>query len=299
MGTGLKFLFEEEVIMNQGTILGSQIGKWIILAVVVAAFAALLTASVVRAQEGSATIEYAEDRTDPVATFTATDPEDDTVTWTVGGTDGQDFDISEDGVLTFDVGGDDAPDASVSPDFESPGDNGTDNTYEVTVTATSSDGADGENTDTEDVTVEVTDVAEDGEVTWTVAVGDHTAGDTLLTQFIVEADLAATVTDGDGIASDTNRYQWYRSSSRTSQGTAISGATTASYEVTSDDVGSYIRVVAYYYEERDPIQKSAYLVSDHRVLGVVPAGNDAPEFDPTTVDREVDEGDSGMNVGPE
>ena len=75
MGTGLKFLFEKEVIMKQGTILGSRIGKWIIFAVVVAAFAALLTASVVRAQEDSATIEYAENGTDPVATFTATDPE--------------------------------------------------------------------------------------------------------------------------------------------------------------------------------------------------------------------------------
>ena len=61
--------------MNQGTILGSQIGKWIILAVVVAVFAALLTASVVRAQEDSTAIEYAENGTDPVATFTATDPE--------------------------------------------------------------------------------------------------------------------------------------------------------------------------------------------------------------------------------
>ena len=81
---------------------------------------------------------------------------------------------------------------------------------------------------------------------------------------------------------------------------AISGATTASYEVTSDDVGSYIRVVALAYAETatPTEQKSVYLVSDHRVLGVVPAGNDAPEFDPTTVDREVNEGDSGMNVGP-
>ena len=36
MGTGLKFLFEEEVTMKQGTNLGSQIGRWIILAAVVA-----------------------------------------------------------------------------------------------------------------------------------------------------------------------------------------------------------------------------------------------------------------------
>ena len=286
--------------MNQGTILGSQIGKWIILAVVVAAFAALLTASVVRAQELDGSIEYAEDRTDPVATFMATDPEGDTVTWSLEGDDEQDFDISEDGVLTFDVGGDnDNPDASVSPDFESPGDTGVNNIYEVTVTASSDDGEGSTNTDMEEVTVEVTDVAEDGEVTWTVAVDTHTAGDTLLTQFIVGADLEATVTDGDGIASDTERYQWYRSSSKSSQGTPIDNpsADPEDYTVVPDDVGSYIRVVAYYYEERDPIQKSEYLVSDHRVLGTAPAGNEAPEFDPTTVAREVNEGDSGMAVG--
>ena len=40
-----------------------------------------------------------------------------------------------------------------------------------------------------------------------------------------------------------------------------------------------------------------YLVSDHRVLGNFPAGNDAPEFDPTAVDREINEGDAGMAVG--
>ena len=69
--------------MNQGTILGSQIGRWIILAVVVAAFAALLTASVVRAQEDSTTIEYAENGTDAVTTLTATDPEGDMVIWSL------------------------------------------------------------------------------------------------------------------------------------------------------------------------------------------------------------------------
>ena len=61
--------------MNQRTILGSQMGKWITFAVVVAIFAALLTAGVVRAQEDSTTIKYAENGTDPVVTLTATDPE--------------------------------------------------------------------------------------------------------------------------------------------------------------------------------------------------------------------------------
>ena len=42
MGTGLKFLSKEEVIMKQGTILGSQMGRWIILAALVVVLGALL-----------------------------------------------------------------------------------------------------------------------------------------------------------------------------------------------------------------------------------------------------------------
>ena len=62
MGTGLKFLFEEEVTMNQGTILGSQIGRWIILAAVVALLGALLlTIRPVGAQDAPPTIRDAKD----------------------------------------------------------------------------------------------------------------------------------------------------------------------------------------------------------------------------------------------
>ena len=50
--------------MNQGTILGNQIGKWIILAVLVAVLAALLTAGVIRSDGHSTTIEYAENGKD-------------------------------------------------------------------------------------------------------------------------------------------------------------------------------------------------------------------------------------------
>ena len=99
--------------MNQGTILGSQIGKWLILVALVAAFAALLTASVVRAQEDSTTVEYAENGTDPVVTLSATDPEGDTINWmstALSGADAGDFEIDEDGMLKF----------SSPPDFEAP-----------------------------------------------------------------------------------------------------------------------------------------------------------------------------------
>ena len=77
-----------------------------------------------------------------VATYRATDPERDTVTWSVSGTDGDDFEISETGVLTF----------VDTPDFESPADANQDNDYLVTVEARD----EGSNTATLEVTVAVT-----------------------------------------------------------------------------------------------------------------------------------------------
>ena len=65
------------------------------------------------------------------------------------------------------------------------------------------------------------------------------------------------VTDGDGPAPVLNvRWQWYRSSSMTAMGTAIDGATEATYtatdEATDNDVGMYLRAVATYSDARGP-----------------------------------------------
>ena len=70
--------------------------------------------------EGEAPEEYAENGTGAVATFTAVDPEGESITWTVTGTDNDAFSI-ENGVLRF----------RSPPDFEGAGDN----TYVVTVEA--------------------------------------------------------------------------------------------------------------------------------------------------------------------
>jgi len=93
-------------------------------------------------------VEFAENGEGAVATFTATDPEDDEITWSLTGDDAADFAISDDGVLTF----------ATSPNYEAPADADTDNIYEVTVTATDDDGTplDG----THDVMIEVTNVEE-------------------------------------------------------------------------------------------------------------------------------------------
>ena len=94
---------------------------------------------------GPSSVDYAEDRTDAVATYTAVGPDADQATWTLEGDDADDFYISSAGELTF----------RRSPDFEAAADADTDNVYMVTVKAD-----DGENTAMRDVTVSVIDVEE-------------------------------------------------------------------------------------------------------------------------------------------
>ena len=72
--------------------------------------------------------DYDENGSGDVATYTADDPEDTTTfTWSLGGLDSGDFDITG-GVLAF----------KNAPDYERPADSGGNNHYEVTVEATDS-----------------------------------------------------------------------------------------------------------------------------------------------------------------
>ena len=95
--------------------------------------------------EGSSSIQVDEGSNLDVATYEATDPDSDTIVWSLSGADAGDFSISENGDLSF----------SSEPDYESPADSDENNVYEVTVRA----GA-GEKTSTLDVTVTVGDVNE-------------------------------------------------------------------------------------------------------------------------------------------
>ena len=95
---------------------------------------------------GPAAVDYAENGTAAVATYSATDPESATITWSLEGDDAADFEISAGGVLTF----------GSPPDYENPADADSDNVYEVTVKA-----SDGTNEDTLDVIITMTDVDED------------------------------------------------------------------------------------------------------------------------------------------
>ena len=244
MGTGLKFLFEEEVTMNQGTNLGSQIGRWIILAAVVALLGALLlTIRPVGAQSADGppqltivppnTVEHNENDDGPVYTFVATDPERRTIFWTLSGTDADDFMIAG-GVLKF----------KNAPDYEIPRDDTRENTpvatsdgtYEVTVRF-----SDGGNAAEHDMKVEVQDVGEAGEIMFSPL------------QPQVGTPLQAVIIDLDGVSTNTAGvpqadYQWAKSDTMTGTYTDISGATGATYTPTADDVGSYLQVTVTYLE---------------------------------------------------
>jgi len=81
---------------------------------------------------GPTGVDYAENGEGSVATYTATDPEDEAITWSSSGLDHALFSITA-GVLEF----------LTPPNYENPGDQGGDNVYEVEVVATDSSGASG------------------------------------------------------------------------------------------------------------------------------------------------------------
>ena len=66
--------------------------------------------------------------------------------------------------------------------------------------------------------------------------------------------------------------------------------------MTTEDVGMYLRVVAFY-NVGTGREETASLTSDYAGAGVPAQDNDAPEFSPASVTREVSEGKKGMTVG--
>ena len=142
-----------------------------LFAVLVMGLMFLLPGGLLQAQDNGP-IMYAENETDAVATFTADDPEDRMVYWSLATTndvsaiagietadndDADEFSISANGVLSF----------NFSPDFEMMMGGGTDNnsnTYKVVVIAADEPlGAANRELGYKKVTVNVTDVDEPGD----------------------------------------------------------------------------------------------------------------------------------------
>ena len=202
--------------------------------------------------EGDAPEKYAENGTGAVATFTATDPEGESIVWSLVGDDMGEFTI-ENGVLRF----------MSSPDFENAqGGLANDSVnYEVTVQA--SDG--GATPAMEEVTIEVTNVEEPGTVTLS----------TLQPQVGVE--IMATLADPDTITAEgTISWQWYRSNSPVTDATNGAGTTSSSYTPMLGDVGSVLRATAMYDDAEDE-DKTAQ-ENSYRSVRSAPNTNTDPLF---------------------
>ena len=203
------------------------------------------------------------------ARVTAMDPERDTLTYSLGGTDGASFDIdSSTGQIK-----------TKNPlDFE------TKSSYSVTVTARDRPVSDPDlQSDTITVNIGVTDEEEEGTITLSSV------------QPQVDTPLTATLKDPDGDVSAIT-WTWEKSTSRNNGWTVISGATSQSYTPVDGDVDNYLRVKADYTDRRGS-GKMAHIVSD-LVVRVEPPSNNAPSFSANTATRSVPENTPpGRNVG--
>ena len=199
-----------------------------------------------------------ENSSSMVASYTATDPERDTLTWSVSGND---FWISSRGQLYF----------HTPPSFEGQ------TTYQVTVTSTDDD----ETTPLAGslaVSVTVTDAEEEG----VVAITPLRGWVDVPTQFI------ADLTDDDGGVTGTT-WQWARSPNGRSSWRDIAGETSSSYTVTAADANQYLRATASY-EDRRGSNKTASAALTAPVRDARPATNTPPEF--TEDDDDTDAGRS-------
>ena len=223
------------------------------LAVLAVGLLFLLPGGHLQAQDGG-TIEYAENGTGAVATYTAVDPEGADVVWTLGGDDASDFKI-DNGVLMF----------KSPPDFEAPA-GGTDddsNTYNVTVQA--GDGRTDANTmGMEMVTVTVSNVDEPGTVILTTL------------QPVDGEAITATLTDPDGTPNGTPEWQWANSDSADGTYAEIEGATRATYQPVPADKNKFLRATVTYTDLQGS-DKTARVVSANMVLAARSA-NTAPAF---------------------
>ena len=197
---------------------------------------------------GTSAIDFAENGTARVASFTARDPERRSIRWSLGGRDADRFTISR-GALRF----------KRLPNHEDPHSAlegaglAERNVYRVTLEASGG---------THDVAVRVTDVDEPGTVSM-----DRP-------QPQVDRPLSVSLLDEDeGVAAE--RWQWARSEDGTTW-TDIEGATSPKRSPAPDDVGMYLRATVAY-SDKFGLGKTASAVSANRVEAKT-VSNAAPSF---------------------
>ena len=211
---------------------------------------------------GTSAIDFAENGTARVASFTARDPERRSIRWSLGGRDADRFTISR-GALRF----------KRLPNHEDPHSAlegaglAERNVYRVTLKASGG---------THDVAVRVTDVDEPGTVSM-----DRP-------QPQVDRPLSVSLLDEDeGVAAE--RWQWARSEDGTTW-TDIEGATSPKRSPAPDDVGMYLRATVAY-SDKFGAGKTASAVSANPVEAKT-ASNAAPSF----ADQDDDESTPYIDV---
>ena len=197
---------------------------------------------------------------------TATDPNDDTLTYSLDLPSQATFNmVATTGQLQ----------TKAALDYET----GT-HTYTVTGTATDPAGLD----DTIEVTITVNNVEEPGTVTLSSL------------QPIEGTPLTATLDDPDDVRGSAT-WLWAGSPNGSSSWTPISGATTDSYTPVTADVTRFLRATASY-TDGEGSGKSAQGVSTNRVGPAPVPPNEPPEFPSNTAARDVDENTvAGRDIG--
>ena len=196
---------------------------------------------------GDSTASVKENASSVLASYRATDPEGDTLTWSVD--DPANFWISDQGQLYF----------LSPPSFEDGA------TYMVDVIATDDD-VNTPQSNPLSVTITVENVEEPGVVTISPLRGwvdDTTA-------------FSAALSDDDGSISGTT-WQWARSPNGRSSWTDILTATSSSYTVTADDANQYLRATASYTDGLGS-DKTASATLQTPVGDAKPGTNTAPVF---------------------
>ena len=201
------------------------------------------------------------------APVTATDDDEDTLTYSLGSSsDADSFSINAaSGQLL----------TQAALDFEDK------SSYTVTVTAADPSGAE----DAITVTITVNNLEEAGTVTLSS------------TQPIVASSLTAFLADPDDVSGSVT-WSWARSPNGISSwGDPISGATTDSYTPVPADVTRFLRATASY-DDALGSGKSAQVVSANRVRAAPTGTNERPMFPSTQTTRDVDENTpAGRNIG--
>ena len=188
--------------------------------------------------------------------FTATEPEKDTLIYSLGGTDADSFTIETIDNSDDTYSGQLKTKAGVKLNFEAK------NPYSVDVIASDSLGG----SDSIRVTINVTDVEEPGKVTLSPVLPQ------------VDTPVTATVSDPDGSVSGAT-WTWERSPNG-SDWENISGETSASYTPVTADINHLLWATALYTDRRGS-GKTARGISDNAVRAA-PVTNNPPEFSSNT-----------------